>query len=407
MRSTRLEVDLDALAYNMKGLRAFLDRGPMAEAGGRAPVIAAVIKADAYGLGAVRVAKEFVASGAGMLAVAFLQEALELQRGFGGNCPVPILVMGHTPDDGLPAAVQAGIRLTIFDRRQAELLSLAATDLGRAAIVHIKLDTGMNRLGIKPDAETPDLLAGMAGLPYLELEGIFTHLALCDAETDRRQFDLFMGVVARTAALGLRFKLRHVCDSIGLCRYPEYRLDLVRPGALLFGARPMKAPLADSLDLKLPFAFRTRISRLRSIEAGEGVGYDFTWRAGVGGARIATLPVGYVDGYRRCLSNKGQVLVRGRRANVVGIICMDQLVIDVSGIPDAAEGDEALLFGKKGDDEIGLLEVATWAGTNRNEIFSTIGRRVPRVYLRGASLGSAGAIDSVVDYLSNSPQGEP
>lgn len=396
VRSTRLEVDLDALGRNVRDLRAFIDEtSSAADAAARSrPALCAVLKADAYGLGALRAAREFADNGADMLAVACLQEALEIRRGFGGVPPRPILVMGHTPDEGLEEAAGADIRATIFDLRQAVLLSRAAAASRRTARVHVKIDSGMNRLGIKPDEGTPALLAAMAALPGLEIEGIFTHLALLDAESDRRQFELCMGVVGAAEGLGLRFAYRHVCDSIGLARYPAYRLDLVRAGAILYGARPSGAPLAADLEIRVPFAFRTRVSRLRHIGPGEGVGYDHTWRAPAGGADIATLPVGYVDGYRRCLSNRGEVVLRGKRAPVVGLVCMDQLVVDATGIEGAREGDEVLLFGRSGQDELGLLEVAAWAGTNRNEVLASIGRRVPRVYHR------SGAPAGVVDYLS-------
>jgi len=392
MRDTRFEIDLDVLARNMRNVRSFLDDG----ATGQRPVLCAVVKADAYGLGAVRVAREFVQNGANMLAVACIQEALELHRSFGGSPPVPLLVMGHTPDDSLEASVAAGIRTSIFDLRQAQLLSMAAAKAGRAAILHLKIDTGFNRLGIKPDGTTSDLFGALGALPGLEFEGVFTHLALCDAEADRRQFELFMKTIAEAEERGLRFRYRHVCDSIGLARYPAYRLDLVRAGAILYGAKPSNAPLAAGLDVGVPFAFMTRVSRLRRIAEGEGVGYDYTWRAPPGGAVVATLPVGYVDGYRRCLSNKAAVLVRGKRAPVVGLVCMDQLVVDATSIPGAREGDEVLLFGRaaQGEGEIGLLEIANWAGTNRNEILASIGRRVPRVYHR------SGTTESVIDYLA-------
>lgn len=415
IRSTRLEVDLDALGRNIRALRVFLDATALESGeGGRGvskrTALCAVVKADAYGLGAARVGREFADNGADMLAVACLQEALELKDAFvgrkggaaggakgrakaAGDAPLPILVMGHTPDEGIEEAVAAEIRFTIFDLGQAEIASRAAAAAGKPAKVHIKVDTGMNRLGLKPDAGSGSLLAAMAALPGLETEGIFTHLALCDKESDEKQFGLFMGLLAEAEGKGLTFRYRHVCDSIGLARYPAYRLDLVRAGAILYGNRPSRAPLADDLGLEVPYAFRTRVSRLRHIEEGEGVGYDFTWRAPPGGADIATLPVGYVDGYRRCLSNKAEVILRGRRARVVGLVCMDQLVVDATGIPGAREGDEVLLFGQSGVDELGLAEVAAWADTNRNEMLASIGRRVPRVYSRG------GKIEEVVDYL--------
>ncbi|MCX7024853.1 MAG: alanine racemase [Spirochaetes bacterium] len=385
-RSTRLEVDLDAIGHNLREVRGML--------GSPAPLLAAVLKADGYGLGAVRVAKELLAGGVDMLAVACLPEAIELRGHFAG---VPVLVMGHTPDEYLGHAVRQDLVTTISGLRQARILSRIAVSLGCRARAHVKLDTGMHRLGIVPGPDTPGLLARMAALPGLELGGIFTHLALRDADSDRRQFDLFMEIVSGAASLGVSFPLRHVCDSIGLMRYPEYRLDMVRAGAVLLGVRPMRTPLYEDVDIFEVAALRSRIARLARVPEGEGVSYDSSWTAPAGGALVATLPVGYADGYKRCLSNKARVLVRGARAPVVGLICMDQLMVDVSGVPSVAEGDEVLLFGSPGGapegERISLLEVADWAGTNRNEIISSIGRRVPRVYLR------EGREAEVVDYL--------
>lgn len=390
--ATRLEVDLDALSHNVSEVRRLLRAGPPAR-DGRPPLLCAVLKADAYGLGAVPVAAEFLRAGAELLAVARLGEALELRRALGperfGPAGIPLLVMGHTPDAELPLAQRAGLVLAIFDESQALLLSGLARETGRPARVQLKIDTGFNRLGIKPDAGTDALLSRIAALPGLRVEGVFTHLALADEASDRAQFALFERVLE-----GRELGVRHVCDSIGLCRYPEMRLDLVRAGAILYGARPGRAPLAETLELRVPFALKTRVSRLRRLAPGEGVGYDYTWRAPEGGALVATLPVGYADGYRRCLSNKGEVLWRGVRSPVVGLICMDQLVVDASRVPEAREGDEVLLLGRSGTDEIPLLEAAGWAGTNRNELLAGIGRRVPRLYLRG------GAPAGLLDYLA-------
>jgi alanine racemase len=379
-----------------------LAAGPAAS-NGKPPLFAAVLKANAYGMGAAAAAKELLDAGAGMLAVACLPEAVELRRSLRGSYPeAPILIMGHTPSEYFPIALEEGIRLTIFDLEQARALSAAVAAAAGGepeAIVHIKVDSGMNRLGLKPDSGTAAMLAAMAELPGLRLEGIFTHLALDSAESDRRQFELFMDVVAQAERLGVAFPLKHVCDSIGLMRYPEYRLDMVRAGALLFGVKPRNTPLSEGADIKTPFALKTRISRLRRIEGGEGVGYDATFRAPPGGALLATAPIGYADGYPRCLSNQAQVLLRGKRAPVVGLICMDQLTIDASSVPDAREGDEILLLGGDGSSPgggIGVLEVSDWARTNRNEIISAISRRVPRVYFKG------GKPVLEVDYLAGS-----
>jgi alanine racemase len=399
LRSTRLEVDLDALSHNLRAVRGHMaDTAPTAvpQAGiaGGATRIAAVLKANAYGMGAVQAAREFVRAGADMLAVATLSEAAELERGLGSTLPVPVLVMGHTPDSLLAEAARRKIELAIGDLRQAGLLSRHALEAGRTCSVHIKVDTGMNRLGMVPDSGAPALLSEIADLPGIRIAGIFSHLALRSADSDRRQFGLFMDLIASAEARGLSFPLRHLCDSIGLVRYPEYRLDMVRVGAALYGMRPLNDPAGAALDLRTPLALRTRVSRVKAIAEGEGVSYDASYAAPAGGALIATLPVGYADGYPRRLSNVAEVLIRGRRAPVVGLICMDQLFVDVSGVPDAAEDDEVLLLGASGGEELGVLEVAGWSGTNRNEVIASIGRRVPRVYLRGGrEVGS-------LDYLA-------
>jgi alanine racemase len=380
MRDTRLEVDLDAIAHNVRVVRAMLCEGPSPEF--RVPELAAVLKADAYGLGALPVAGALLDEGVDLLAVACLPEALEIRQHYP---EAPLLVMGHTPDRLLSLAVGKRIACTIFNLRQASLLSSAALASATTAMVHIKIDTGMNRLGHKPGSESAVFFKNLAVLPGLDIQGVFTHLALCDKTSDQAQYDLFLQTIAMMEESGLKPGLRHICDSIGLMRYPEYQLDMVRPGAVLYGVTPMNTPLSDGVDIRTPFAFRTRISRLCRLRAGEGVGYDFTWKAPADGALLATLPVGYADGFRRCLANKGFVLVHGRRAPVVGLVCMDQCTVDMSGVPEAEEGDEVLLLGQCESGSIPVLEMATWAGTNRNEVISVIGRRVPRVYHRSGN----------------------
>jgi alanine racemase len=402
LRHTRYDVDLDAVTHNFRQVRAMLgSSGAPALAGVKAapqeprmaaPKAAIVLKADAYGLGAVPVARVLLREGADLLAVACLPEAVQLRRAFPD---APVLVMGHTPSEYFSEAVNDRIICTIFDYGQAAALSAAARAAGIKAAAHIKVDTGMNRLGLKPGDFEPGtgtesaagLLARMKALPDLELEGIFTHLALNDAESDAAQFSMFMKLIGETAALGVDFALRHVCDSIGLMRYPEYRLDMVRAGAVMYGVTPMNTPLTATADIRTPFRFSTRISRLRRLEAGEGVGYDYSFRAPAGGTLIATLPVGYADGFKRDLSNVGYVLVRGVRAPVVGLVCMDQCTVDVGAVSGVSEGDEVVLLGgdskSRPGEGIPVLEMAGWAKTNRNDIICSIGRRVPRIYTEG------------------------
>jgi alanine racemase len=400
LRHTRYVVDLDAVVHNFRQVKAMI-ASPAAPASKGLPAadpppkIAAVLKADAYGLGAVPVARVLVSEGADILAVACLPEAIELRQVFPD---VPILVMGHTPSEYFSEAVMHRITCTIFDREQAVALSDAGHKLKVTATAHIKVDTGMNRLGLKPGdfgsgagyGSAAALLANMAALPNLQLEGIFTHLALESPASDAAQVALFTRLIDDTAKLGLRFALRHVCDSIGLMRYPEYRFDLVRPGAVLYGVVPLETPLGNEADIRTPFRFSTRISRIRRLEAGEGAGYDYTFRAPDGGTLLATLPVGYADGFKRNLSNNGQVLIRGVRAPVVGLVCMDQCTVDVGAVPGVSEGDEVVLLGgdskARPEEGIPILEMAAWCKTNRNDVLCSIGRRVPRVYAQGGSL---------------------
>jgi alanine racemase len=388
LRDTRLEIDLDLLAHNVRTVRALLEEE---HPPGERPRIAAVLKGDAYGFGAVHTAGVMLEEGVDVLAVACLPEALELRRRYPDG---PIMIMGYTPDDLLTMAVENLITLTIFRASQARIISEATGGGAPPASVHIKVDTGMNRLGLDPDEKGVQEVRAMAGLPGVELEGIFTHLALVDRESDEEQFRRFIGFVGALEDAGITIPVKHVCDSIGMLRYPRFRLDMVRPGAILYGAPPLRTPYSDTLDIRIPFALKARISRLRALGPQEGVGYDFSWRAPETGALLATVPVGFGDGYRRCLSNRAHVVVRGVKAPVVGLVSMDQCTVDVTGVPGVQEGDDVLLLGQDPEGAVPILEMATWAGTNRNEILAGIGRRVPRVYTR------SGQACSMVDYLA-------
>jgi len=379
-RSTCYRIDLDIIEKNVRDMRAIIGPGVM---------LAAVLKADAYGHGAVAIAGTILNAGADLLAVAALSEALELRRAYP---EAPILVMGCTPP--IFARVMAAQRImpTLYDAGAATVFSDAALSAGGKLPVHIKLDTGMNRLGIKAYERPEKVIAAIAALPGLSIAGTFTHLALRDRASDLAQYALYRETLNACAALGVSTGLRHVCDSIGAVRYPEFRLDMVRVGAAFFGVRPMRMGSEyDAYPFPAPAAFVTRIARIRRLAEGEMVSYDDSWKAPAGGTRIATLPVGYADGYPRRFGNRAQVLVNGRRAPVVGLVCMDQAMVDLGDI-EAEEGDEAILLGAG----IGLGEVADWGSTNRNEILCGIGRRVPRLYVRQ---GRAVAFD---DRLSGS-----
>ncbi len=362
---TWLEIDLDALVANYRTVRTLT--APCAR-------IAVVLKSNAYGHGAVRVAQCLATEGADFFAVSCVREALQLRRaGIAGA----ILVMGLAEAELLPEALAAKLILTLGSEEDARALSAAAAARGEPASAHIKMDAGFHRLGLSID--DPALLTTihtMYHLPYVLIEGIYAHLPLRSEEEDARQAARMQALCTVLQQRQCAPFLLHLVDSIGVVRYPQWQHDLVRVGALLYGVRPSRSE-------HLPFAcvptlrFCTRVARLHWAEAEAFVGYDDT-RPLARRTRIATLPVGYGDGYPRALSGKGEVSVRGRRARVLGLVCMDQMMVDVTDIPDAQVGDEVELLGRT----IDLATYAQWADTNRNEVLCRLSARPQRVYLR-------------------------
>lgn len=379
MRNTWVEIDLDCIVHNLNEARKILPANTR---------ITAVIKADAYGHGAVETAGALIENNVDMLAVACLSEALELRRKF---VDIPILILGYTPDVYFPIAVKNHIDLTLFSLEQAQKLSYAAEGFNETAVVHIKLDTGLNRLGLKPGPQTANIIAGISKLRNIKVDGIFTHLALITEERDREQFRLFENVVRETEERGIHIPLRHVNDSNGMVTYPEFDLEMVRLGGFIYGVTNTGI-YKNVISLKPAMTFKTQITRIEEIKEGECVGYGSSFIAH-GERRIATLAAGYSDGYMRSLSDKGEVGIRGKRAKVIGLICMDQCMVDVTDIPEAQVEDEVLLFGKDKNDSIHVNELAQKINTNRNEILGGISRRVPRVYI------SKSRVVNIVDYL--------
>ncbi|MEW9123021.1 MAG: alanine racemase [Thermotaleaceae bacterium] len=378
-RETWIEIDLDYLLSNYRAARKLISKGTK---------LTAVLKANAYGHGALDVASILIEEGVDYIAVACLSEALELRKYF---TEVPLLVMGFTSDYHLHEAIKHDITLTIFTLEQALTIGNIALAFNKRAKVHVKLDTGLNRLGIKPNSQTIDLLKAMTKISGIVIEGIFSHLALTNEASDQRQFQMFMDTVDKLEKEGIVIPIKHICDSIGMVRYPEYHLDMVRVGAFLYGVRPMNFE-EPSIVLPMPLTFKSKIAQIKEVEAGEGVGYDFSFTAQKK-TILGVLPVGYADGYMRCLSNVGEVSLWGKRAPVIGTICMDQTMVDLTEIPEARVGDEVLLLGGSGETSIPVLEVAEKAQTNRNEVLSVIGRRVPRVYIQ------QNKVVKVVDYI--------
>jgi alanine racemase len=368
LRDTWAEINLDNIIWNFNEAKKLLLKETK---------IAAVLKANAYGHGAIEVARVLVDKGVDYIAVACLLEAIELRKEFKD---IPILVMGYTSDEHLHIAVEYNITLTIFSALQGELLSKIAASLKTIQKVHIKIDTGFNRLGFKWSNDLKDIIKSIYQLKNIEVEGIFTHLALVNRQEDEKQFALFQKVIEEIEEQKIHIPIKHVCDSIGMVRYPEFHMNMIRLGAFLYGMRPSR--ISDkSPVLKTSLTFKTKISHIKHIQNGEGVGYDYSFIAKEK-AKVGTLPVGYADGYMRCLSNAGEVSVNGEKAKVIGKICMDQAMIDLTSISNVKVGDEVVLLGGQGENFVDVMEVANKCNTNRNEVLSVISRRVPRVYIK-------------------------
>ncbi len=367
------EVDLGCLVHNYRNALTHLK--PPTQ-------LICVLKADAYGLGAPMVAKRLWQEGQRIFAVASYNEAAEIRKTL-PDCEV--LILGLCGEAQLVHAIESGILLTVFSAAYAEDVIHAAQEAGRNARIHIKLETGLNRLGFEPE-EAADAVQSIVNSGYVTLEGLFTHLALRDAASDRKQLDLLKDVRGELATRGVAIPMVHALDSIGMVRYPDDHMDAVRTGAWLYGVYPKRYEHPEESQLAL--TVRSRIAQLHKVSAGECLGYDETHpirRDSV----IATLSAGYIDGYPR-LNSVGEVEICGKRAPVVGLVCMDQMMVDVTDIPEAKEGDVVTLLGGS----IGVDEYAEWGKLNRNESLARTGKRVPRVYMENGQI--VDIIDSLV-----------
>ncbi|MGN0793367.1 MAG: alanine racemase [Aristaeellaceae bacterium] len=359
------EVDLTQLVANYHNALRHLSGGTQ---------LICVLKADAYGLGAPTVGKRLRQEGARYFAVASFNEALEVKAA------VPdaeVLILGLCGEKQLVRAIAAGMLLTVFSGRYAQTVIHAAQGAGCKARVHVKLETGLNRLGFAPE-EAADAVTEMLDSGWIQLEGLFTHLALRNRESDIAQLALLTGCRAALECRGIHVPMVHALDSIGMVRYPEAHMDAVRTGAWLYGVYPRR--YAHPEESRLALTVKARIAQLHRVQAGACLGYDESHPL-TRDSVIATLSAGYIDGYPR-QNSKGSVEIRGRRAPIAGLVCMDQMMADVTDIPEAREGDEVILLGGS----IGVDEYAEAAGLNRNESLARTGKRVPRVYLENGQV---------------------
>lgn len=383
-KRTWAEIDLDALAHNMREIRRITD--PHAQ-------IMAVVKADAYGHGVAECARTLLDNGADRLAAATLDEALELRKIF---FDVPILILGSSMEEEARELILNDITPNVYTYELAEALSQKAVELGRKVKVHVKLDTGMSRIGFvareSGNEAVIDEIKRISKLPMLEIEGIFSHFSTSDEADDaytRHQFRCFMDVCKGLEAEGVNIPIKHICNSAGIMMYPEYHLDMVRPGVILYGMYPSDEVDKSRLDLRYVMSLKSVITYVKEIEPGRGVSYGKEYIAD-GMAKIATVPIGYADGYSRLLAKNAKIAVNGGLFPIAGRICMDQCMIDVTSVNNIKRGDEALIFG---DGPVTVDDIARWLGTINYEITCMVSRRIPRVYKEN------GNVVRVVEYL--------
>ena len=377
-RATRAEINLKAFKHNLQNLKTVL---------GSKTDIMAVIKADAYGHGALPCAKAAIESGVGYLGAGVIEEGIELRK---NGIKGPVLILGGIFPDEVTDLVHHNLSTILHTPHLAEALSKEGKKQGKTVNIHIKVDTGMNRLGVLPE----NLLAlteKISSLPNLKIEALSTHFSSADDEDltiTNQQIELFKKALNKLKKTGIIPPLTHLANTSALFRFTESHSKMVRPGLILYGAlpSPILNPVVENFcrnenleNFEPVMQWKSRIILLKSVQKGQALSYSrkyFTQKD----SRIATLPIGYADGLPRRLSNNMEVLVKGRRVPQVGTICMDMILIDVSKVPDVQIGDEVVIFGKQGEEVIQVEELAQKADTIPYEILCNIGKRVPRTY---------------------------
>lgn len=380
LKRTWAEVDADSLASNFNAIRSYVRSDCK---------LMAIVKADAYGHGAPFAANEYEKLGADYFGVSNIDEAVQLRN---SGITRPILILGFTPPECAGEMIEKNITQTVMSLDYAQLLSKEAEKAGGTLRTHIKIDSGMSRIGFlyhggpEDDTSIEEILK-VSKLPALDLEGIFTHFAVSDEpEKDftKVQFGRFMQAIEKLSENGLKFRLRHCCNSAGLLNFPEMQLDMVRPGIILYGLTPAVG-MPVPIELKPVMSLKTVISQVKTLSVGTAVSYGMKYETS-GDTRVATIPIGYADGFARSLSNSADVLIGGKRARIIGRVCMDQCMADVTGISDVREDDIVTVFGSDGDKTIPIEEVAEKMGTINYETACLIGKRVPRVFYKNGKV---------------------
>ncbi|WP_059172878.1 alanine racemase [Bacillus sp. FJAT-27445] len=373
-RDTWAEVSLDHIKSNLGQFQQFIEKKVK---------LMAVVKADGYGHGAVRIAQTAISAGADYLAVAILDEALELRKAGIGH---PILVLGYTPERSIRAAIQHRIALTVFSEEMLMQIISQSRSLNKTAAIHLKIDTGMSRLGLTSTKEAVEVAIKANAAKEVKLEGVFTHFANADNSCSPYtllQFAKFRDVLESIESAGISIPLRHCCNSAATMNFPEMHLDMVRIGIAMYGLYPDSSLKDHPIRLQPAMSFKTKISAVKKVSPYQPASYGCTWEM-PHETMLATLPVGYADGFSRLLSNRGRVLIKGHFAPIAGRICMDQTIIDVTGVGHCKIGDTVTLFGQDGIGFQSAEELSDLIGSIPYEVVCSIGKRVPREYMESS-----------------------
>lgn len=371
LRPVWAEVDLDRLAHNMREIRK----------AAKSKDIIAVIKADGYGHGALDIAPVLLENGATRIAVAVLNEAVELRRG-GLECP--IMILGFTPPSLIDLILRYDIEQTVYSYELAQELSVLAQKKNKIAKIHIAVDTGMGRIGFIPNEESVEEVYKISKLPNIVIEGLFSHFSAADEknkEYTSMQFTKYNWFYDRLKEKGININIRHIANSAAIIDLPETHFEAVRPGIILYGYYPSNEVYKEKIDLKPVMSLKTNIVHIKKVPPGEYISYGRKFQTSKESI-IATLPVGYADGYTRLLFNKAKVIVNAKLVPVIGRICMDQCMIDVTEVEGVKVGDEVILMGEQNEIKFTADDIAELLGTINYEVTCMISKRVPRVYVR-------------------------
>ncbi|MBN1055145.1 alanine racemase [Clostridium botulinum] len=382
MRPVWAEIDLDAIAYNMRNIKKLAQNKD----------VIAVVKADCYGHGALDVVPTLLENGASRLAVAVLTEAIELRN---NNITAPIMILGYTPEYLFEEVVNYDIEQTVYDLEYAKKLSHLAIKFNKKAKVHIAIDTGMGRIGFIPNEKAIKDIKKIYNLKGLDVIGIFTHFSTSD-ETDKEytneQFNKFTSFIDMLSKVGVKIPIKHISNSGAIIDMPKTYLDSVRAGIILYGYYPSDEINKDNIKLKPALTLKASLTRVQELDINSYISYGKTFKT-ERKSIIATLPIGYADGYSRLLAPGAKVIINGKFAPIIGRICMDQCMIDVTDIDDIHVGDEVIILGEDGNLKLTANDLAKSMGTINYEILCMLKYRIPRVYMKN------GKIFNVRNYL--------